>query len=386
MKGARIATSLLCGLLSLAAVCVAQDAAAKGGMAASLDAAITSSGALQGTLVISAFGAPSLPFRESFVQNATRRLSPSLLGRFTRDREAHATPLVIDAGNQERAIKIQFQIREDDFILPIQRQAPLQLDLVTLISPITTQPDGNLHLGSPGTFREQISVEIPTDFTVEADAHLNNENSFARYQSDSKAIAGKLVIVRELQLKQETVAASQRADVDSFRKMIADDQRRAFVLRRIKHADLTEWIQSVPADKTKSYGLRAYQQREYEAARQLFERATRANPNDPDAWNSLGLAFAALARWEDAQMAYEKQIAINPKGAYGYNNLGVLQERGGFWEMAIESFKKQIEIRPGDPNAIANLPGVLMQAARWAEAEDAAAKALQLRPKTYSNN
>ena len=381
MKIAKITVVLFCWTFCSAFICAAQDTTTSGGVVANLNAAINSKGTLQGTLVITAIGAPSLPFREAFVKNAAGGPSATLLGRFTKDRESHATPVVIDDGNQERPIKIQFQIREDDFILPIQRQMPLQLDLLTLVSPLVSQPDGNLRLGAPGKFREEISLEIPADFALDADARLNNENTFARYQSDAKTGGGKLVIVREFQLKQEIIDSPKRTDVDSFWKMIGDDQKRAFMLRRTKRVDLTEWIQSVPADKIRAYGLQAYSQREYDASRQLFERATRANPDDSAAWNNLGNALDSLGRWDEAQKALEKQIAINPKSSYAYRNLGLLQEREGYWDMAIDNFRKQIEVHPGDPAAIADLPRALMVAHRWAEAEEAAAKALQLQPK-----
>ncbi|HTB19790.1 MAG TPA: TonB family protein [Bryobacteraceae bacterium] len=249
-----------------------------------------------------------------------------------------------------------------------------------LISAFMPQPDGSLRLGTAGKFHEEISLEIPAGFALEADAHLKNENAFARYQSDAKTTGGKLVIVREFQLKQDQVAGSIRAEVGSFWKMIGDDQKRAFVLRRTKRVDLTEWIQSIPADKTKLYGLQAYQQREYDASRQLFERATQANAKDLTAWNNLGRALAAIGKLEEAQAAYGKQIALNPKDPYAYNNLGLLQEREGYGDSAIQSFKKELEVRPGDPFAIANLPRALMQAGRWSEAEDAASRALQLQP------
>lgn len=204
-----------------------------------------------------------------------------------------------------------------------------------------------------------------------------DENAFARYRSDSKVDSGKLVIVRELQIKPHA-SASSKAELESFWRLVREDQRRRFILRRIKPINLTEWIQSVPPDRANKYAARAYQQREYQAARQLLERATRANPNDPDAWNKLGRTLVALGRSEEGQNAYQKQIAVNPKSSYAYTSLGVLQGGEGYWEMAIESFRKQIQIHPADGPATADLPRALLQVGRWAEAEAAAAKALSV--------
>jgi tetratricopeptide (TPR) repeat protein len=305
----------LCAALFTVCISFAQDTPPEGSVVAKLDAAITSSGALKGTLLITTSGPLSLPFRAAFLQNPSKS-SATLLGRFTKDRGAGATPVVIDDGSQDRPLKIQFQINEEGFILPIQRQLALPLDLLTLVPPLTNQPDGNLRLGSPGSFREEISLDIPAGFALDAALLLNGENAFASYRADAKFADGKLIVVREFVLKQETIAGSKRSEVESFWKTVSDDQQRPYILRRTKRVDLTEWIRSVPAGKTKLYGAQAYQQREYDASRLLLERATRTNPNDPVAWNELGRALAALGRLEEAQMAYEKQIAINPRDAF----------------------------------------------------------------------
>jgi TonB family protein len=162
--------------------------------------------------------------------------------------------------------------------------------------------------------------------------------------------------------------------------MIREEQQRAFILRRTSRADLTAWIQSVPADRARRYGVRAYSEGEYDAARQLLERATRANPKDADAWNNLGQALSALERLEEAQKVYEKQIAVNPKNQFAYNNLIAVQEREGYWDMAVEGLRKEMEVRPGNSDAISNLPRALFHVGRWAEAEEAAVRALEAQP------
>jgi Flp pilus assembly protein TadD len=371
---------ILCGILCAAAVCGAQDTTAEESIIAKLNVAITSGGVLQGTLAITASGARSLPYREAFREGAAQNASQTLFGRFTQARQLQTTPVIADANDLDRPIKIQFPINEDDFVLPVQRRESLRLDLVPLVLASTVQPDGNLSLGPPGTLREEITIEIPPNFTLEYESHLSQERAFARYQSDAKTDSGKLIVVRELRLKQETVSGSDKAELEAFWKMIREEQQRTFILKRTSRADLTAWIQSVPADRARRYGVRAYSEGEYDAASQLLERATQANPNDASAWNNLGQALAALGRFEEAQKAYEKQIAVNPKNQSVYNNLITVQEREGYWDMAVESLRKEIEVRPGSSAAISNLPRALIKVGRWAEAEEAAARALQAQP------
>jgi TonB family protein len=371
---------ILCGILFVVAVCSAQDTTAEESIIAKLNVAITSGGVLQGTLVITASGARSLPYRDAFRQGTAQSVSPTLFGRFTQSRQLQTTPVITDADNLDRPIQIQFPIHEADSVLPVKRRDSLRLDLVPLVLASTVQPDGNLSLGPPGRLREEITLEIPADFTLEYESHLSQESAFARYQSDAKTDSGKLIVVRELRLKQETVGGSNKAELESFSKMIREDQQRTFILRRTSRADLTAWIQSVPADRAGSYGVRAYNEGEYDAARQLSERATQANPNDASAWNNLGQALEALGRLEEAQKAYEKQIAVNPKNQYVYNSLVQMQEREGYWDKAVENLRREIEVNPGNSYAISYLPRMLLEARRWAEAEEAAGKAAQADP------
>jgi len=380
MNSARIVLRLSCAALFAAVVCRAQDTVPADSVVAKLNVAITAQGVLKGTLDITASGAPSQPIRAEFLQNAAQRSSNLPWGRFTRNRELHTTPLVMDQEGREKPIQVQFKIAEEDFLVPVQRQLALQLDLLILATVPASQSDGNLRLGTPGRFREEIALELPPGYSLEADARSSNENTFARYQSEAKSDGGKLVITREYELRQETVAGSKRSEADAFWKMVSDDQQRAFILRRTKHVDLTNWIQTVPVDRLEGYGTLAYEQREFETSKRLFVRLTNAAPDDPVAWYSLARSLDALGEREDALKAYEKQIAVDPKRTPVYAHLGLMLQSEGYWDRAVENYQKQLETRPDNGVAILDLPETFMAMGRWEDAEKAAAKALQLHP------
>lgn len=155
MNSALVKLRLLCTMLCAAAVCCSQETVAQEGAIAKLNAAITPQGALQGTLEVTIAGAGSLPYREAFRQGSAQTASATLFGRFTQARQLISTPTVTDLNTQERPIKINFHIAENDFILPVQRQASLQIHLVPLVSPAAPQPNGNLSPGLPGTFAKR---------------------------------------------------------------------------------------------------------------------------------------------------------------------------------------------------------------------------------------
>jgi TonB family protein len=311
----------------------------------------------------------------------TSRDTKNLFGTFIETKQMLSTPVVKDAEDPSHPVDIRFPIYADDYILPVQRLAALQFNLLPPLQAVK-ESSGNLELGNPGVRREEITFEIPLGFAIKIESHADENRAFARYRSDAIVELGKLVIVRELELKTGSASLSNRAEVDAFWKLVRADQQRTFLFRRIVRSDPTEWLASVPTSRANSLGVRAIEQREYDAARQLLEKVTRARPNDRYAWNNLGRALAGLDRLDEAQKVYEKQIEINPAEQYAYNNVALVYERQGNWARAIESLRKQLQVRPGDPYAIRNLPRPLIHEHRWAEAEEASLAALRLQPES----
>ena len=367
------------GLL-LAAILCGQDKTAEEIVTAKIDASLTANGAFHADILITGSGFRSEAYREAFSSGRAGAAAPTLFGQFMQNRRFQSAPQIIDADNLQRPVQIRFPVREDDLILPFQRQAPLALDFLPFRFTAVVQPDGSLPLGPPGKLREEIALTIPPGFALPVASQFSVERPIARYRSEWKIDGRKLTILRELEFKQESVRGSERTELDSLFNMVREDQQRPLTLRRIGRLDVKAWMPYIPAAQLSEYALRAYQQKEYDAARQLLERALQIKPDDLSAWSNLGRALAALGELEKAQKAYEQQIAISPKDRVAYNNLGLVFERQGHWDKAVESFRKQIEVRPDDAAAVANLPRALMQTGRWAEAEQAAVAAARAQP------
>jgi TonB family protein len=358
----------------VASVCPAQETGSiDNSVVARLDAAVSPDGVLEGSMVVTAKGASRAAYRDAFRKNPSAFATSGLFGRFVQIRQIGSTPVLTGVYGSDGPLEIRFRIRENDFLLPIQRQILLQLDLLSLDSAFSPAPGA-----TPRRFREEITLTLPPGFSARA-SHTNESREFAQYQSDANVEHGRLVVVRELRFGPPATGVSQ-SELESLRESVRKDQQQTFTLRRTSRADATSWIESVSPVQANSYCILAYQQRQYEAARKLCERAIQFRANDLSAWNNLGRALAALGDWDAAQKAYRRQIAINPADHYAYNNLGLAQERVGDWDGAIESLRKQIEVHPGDTYAIANLPRALVHERRWAEVETAASKALEVQP------
>lgn len=353
----------------------------EGGMVtAKLDASITARGTLQATYELSASGPAGEAYRNAYRPAIGSTDMTGLFAPFLRGLRLRSAPVVSDAYDTDRPFNIEIPIRHDQFLLPIQGQVRLNLNTIPLAEDPKQLADGRFLIGTPGRRREELVLEPPPGYAVRADVHIAENSGFASYRSDAGLDNGRLRITRELDLKIAAIEGSAKADLDALWKVIRGDQEHLFILRRTGAANAREWIELIPAYKANEEGMKAYDQQQYEIARQLLERATQANPKDQYAWNNLGRTLQKLGEWEEARKAFEKQIDVNPKDLYAYNNLGVLLAFEGYWDKAVENYKKQLAANPGDRYATGNLPQTLLQVGQFEEAAEAASKATKTEP------
>jgi TonB family protein len=366
------------GFFAILVAAQAPDTTPAESLSARLEASVETSGSLRATFTLTASGAVSLPYRDAYIASPAGN-PRSLFGTFMLNKLMLSTPVVKDADDPAHPINVHFPIYEDYYVLPVQRQAALQFALVPPL-PDFKESGGELQLGTPGVRREEVTFQVPLGFEVKAESHTEERRAFGRYQSDTIVELGKLVIVRELDLKTATASSTSRSEVEQFWRLVRADQQRTFLFKRVARSDPTEWLASVPINRAQSLAYRAIEQREYDAARQLLERVTQGRPNDRSAWNNLGRAFSGMGKLDEAQKAYERQIAINPSDQYAFNNLALVFERQGKWTQAIEALQKQLQVHPGDRYAVNNLPRALVHEHRWSEVEGAAENASKAQP------
>jgi len=346
----------------------APDSSPRNFVTAKLETAAETAVNLRGSFTLTADGPAGLAYRDAYL-SATPAPSETLFGPYLRRSQIRLNPSVSSAVDPANPIRIHYGFLDESFIYPILRQAALRFELLP-------EPSETME---PCVRREEVTFKIPPEFELRAEVHLDEDRPFAHYRSSASVESGQLRIVRELEVK---AGASPPGNTVAgpFWQLVRDDQQRSFLLRRIAKADISAWIQSVPAAQANALGLRAQQQREFDAARRLFEKTVEADPKDRFAWNNLGRALASLGRLDEARRAYQKQIEVNPADAYAYNNLGLIYERQGNWGQAVDSLQKQLQVHPGDQYATLNLPRALIHERRWKDAQDASLAALQAQP------
>jgi len=82
-----------------------------------------------------------------------------------------------------------------------------------------------------------------------------------------------------------------------------------------------------------------------------FEKAVQASPENPNAWNNLGLALRKIGRKEEAVRAYRRAITMKPDFALVHKNLGIVLEQMGRKSEAAQAYLKYAELSPSSADA-----------------------------------
>jgi len=66
-------------------------------------------------------------------------------------------------------------------------------------------------------------------------------------------------------------------------------------------------------DELIKMGKKQIEDRQYDDALNLFQKAILLNQNDPDLWNLKGIALRSLGRYNEAIECFNKSLEIDPR-------------------------------------------------------------------------
>ena len=66
-------------------------------------------------------------------------------------------------------------------------------------------------------------------------------------------------------------------------------------------------------DELVKIGKKQLEDRQYDDALNLFQKAILLNRNDPDLWNLKGIALRSLGRYNEAIECFNKSLEIDPR-------------------------------------------------------------------------
>lgn len=123
----------------------------------------------------------------------------------------------------------------------------------------------------------------------------------------------------------------------------------------------------------------AAQRRFREAVREYLE-AARLNPNFPETFYNLGVAYGELSEWKAAIKAYKRAIQLDPRDWKAQCNLGVDYVNSRQYTKAICAFRCAVELNPLDMTLFVSIGYNSGRLKRYSEAIEAYSHALELKP------
>ncbi|ETO35826.1 hypothetical protein RFI_01236 [Reticulomyxa filosa] len=120
---------------------------------------------------------------------------------------------------------------------------------------------------------------------------------------------------------------------------------------------LREWIVSHPeysslAQQTKQ-SMHLHQ--ECKQVVELFENATKINPDDPDLHSVLGVLFNITSEYDLAELHFKKALQQRPNDPTLWNKLGATQANGQKCHLAVSAYSKALQLKPNYVRALSNL-------------------------------
>ena len=126
--------------------------------------------------------------------------------------------------------------------------------------------------------------------------------------------------------------------------------------------------------------MAAEQREDWEKARRLYGKVTKAVPGHAGTFQRLGLIAIREGRPDEAQKHFERSLAIDPADPVCLNNLGnVLREQGRLVQAA-SAYRKALGAKPEYPSALYNLAGTLSILGEHAQAAQAYRELLRFVP------
>ena len=142
------------------------------------------------------------------------------------------------------------------------------------------------------------------------------------------------------------------------------------------------WTKAQPGEPAAWYslGVAYFELGRYQEAADACKEALRLKPDLAEAWNTLGAAYSDQGRYQEAVDAYKEALRLKPDYAEAWNNLGNAYSDQGRYQEAIQAYKEALRLKPDNAKAWYNLGAAYTHQGRYQEAIQAYKEALRLKP------
>src|ERR1700732_2319154 len=204
-----------------------------------------------------------------------------------------------------------------------------------------------MDIGPAGEMDYRVRLQFPANYTVHTPTAVKMSRDYGDYSSTYSQNKGVLEGERKLNVKMNELAASRRADYESFHHATQSDQDQLLSCTILTPSGqgaetAASKMEGTPAELHRA-GVKALESKDYRGAIDLLKRAvdgdaSLANPSLPnaslptsslpnsslkDGWYDLGLAYAGANRHAEAIGAFRKQIELDPNHKHANGDLAM---------------------------------------------------------------
>jgi len=238
------------------------------------------------------------------------------------------------------------------------------------------------NIGPSGETDYRVRLQFPSNYAVRTPTAVKMSRDYGDYSSTYSLNQGLLEGERKLVVKMNELAASRRADYESFRNVTRSDEDQQLSCTILTPSGQGARTSASPMEGTPEElhraGVKALQSKDYRTAIDLLKRAVDANPSlanstlsssaIKDGWYDLGLAYAGANHHAEAIAAFRKQISLDPNHKHVNGDLAVELQQTGKNGEAIAAYREQLKTVPYDKETLKNLGLLLAQLGRDTDA------------------
>ena len=115
-------------------------------------------------------------------------------------------------------------------------------------------------------------------------------------------------------------------------------------------------------------GSAYYHMKQYEEAKNVYDKILNLNPNDPYTLNNQGAIYSKLGRYDEALADYNRSLELRPDDPNTIYNRGLAYYKLERYDEALPDYNRSLELRPDHPNALCNRGATYSKLGRYDEA------------------
>lgn len=320
----------------------------------SLDGKVSETGSMDSTVAISATGDGAV-----FLRMAYRGTSQADWKKLTEYYAAGqglrgdiSEVQVAELEDTAKPFRLTYKFHQDNyFTVPSTAATFFPLPPLALPPLRKSKPQEQLDLGAAMEMHDKVHLQFAANFALRLPPEVRLTRDYAEYSLSYKFANGTLDADRILLIKTSKLPASRRSDVQSLRSVAMSYSEQSISADARPSSAVTHnatTYAGYTSQELRKAGSKALQQRDFNAAVDIYKLVVDKEPKSDDAWDSLGRAYAGIGNHAEAATAYHKQIEVNLFHKRAYNDLGAELQRQGKYEEALQAYQKQLENVPVD--------------------------------------